>query len=241
MNYENAGAVLPPELLREVQKYAAGTLLYIPAQAENRPWGEKSGYRQALTRRNQVIFNSFRYCESIQQLSEDFHLSEETVRKIVYSKKNAERLVFRPTVRSAEEYRDAGMLAEWAYTYMRFERCHQRFAVSLYRTEQHWFGPTLLPPSLARRNTGPEKSMRWQISREIFERETAYWMRRLTEESDLPPMLIGYESGVFAANCHNPMLEALHRLKTERYPFLVRADGENLPALERDYPEICRV
>jgi len=30
MNYENAGDVLPERLLKEVKKYAAGKLLYIP-------------------------------------------------------------------------------------------------------------------------------------------------------------------------------------------------------------------
>lgn len=40
MKYENAGEVLPEELLKEIQKYAAGKLLYIP-KGEEKKAGEK--------------------------------------------------------------------------------------------------------------------------------------------------------------------------------------------------------
>lgn len=43
MNYLNASHVLPDELLREVQKYAAGENLYIPKNEEKKKWGEGSG------------------------------------------------------------------------------------------------------------------------------------------------------------------------------------------------------
>ncbi len=34
MKYENANNILPPELIRQIQKYAAGKLLYIPQKEE---------------------------------------------------------------------------------------------------------------------------------------------------------------------------------------------------------------
>lgn len=39
MNYENAGELLPEKLLKEVKKYAAGKLLYIPQDDEKKAWG----------------------------------------------------------------------------------------------------------------------------------------------------------------------------------------------------------
>lgn len=240
MRYENAVELLPPELLEQVQNYVSGALLYIPAREERKP-REDSSYRQWIKKRNQIIVNGFRYGESIRQLAEDHFLSEETVRKIVYSRKNGETLVFRPVLSSAEEYREAGLLEVWAYTYMAFERCHRKFADALYRSEQHYFGPITLPTALVHRNTGPEREMRWRISREVFERETGRWLRRLEESTALPPMLIGYEDERFVVNCHNPMLEALRRRNIAEFPFIVRTDAEGLPVLQKVHPEICRV
>ena len=34
MNYENASDIIPEKLLKEIQKYAAGKLLYIPTGEE---------------------------------------------------------------------------------------------------------------------------------------------------------------------------------------------------------------
>ena len=53
MNYENAADILPEDLLRRVQKFAAGKLIYVPETTEKRPWGETSGYKRYLEERNQ--------------------------------------------------------------------------------------------------------------------------------------------------------------------------------------------
>lgn len=45
MKYENGRDLLQPELLRQVQKYAAGRLIYIPSMGKT-SWGESSGYRR---------------------------------------------------------------------------------------------------------------------------------------------------------------------------------------------------
>ena len=60
MKYKNANDVLPETLLAELQKYAAGELLYIPQLKERRKsWGESSGTRQYLRKRNQEIRDRF--------------------------------------------------------------------------------------------------------------------------------------------------------------------------------------
>ncbi|TKC16849.1 CD3324 family protein [Robertmurraya kyonggiensis] len=84
MKYTNATKVLPEELLEEIQKYVQGETLYIPKQ-EYQKWGTSSGGRRMLDRRNTSIRNSFRTGISIQQLAKDYHLSTETIKKIVYS------------------------------------------------------------------------------------------------------------------------------------------------------------
>ncbi len=84
MKYRNASDILPDHLLKEVQKYTAGEILYIPTEKERRQWGAGSGARLYYEQRNEAIREGFRQHESIGELAEKHHLSEDTIRKIVY-------------------------------------------------------------------------------------------------------------------------------------------------------------
>lgn len=85
MKYRNAADILPDTLMRELQKYAAGKLLYVPKPAARRPWGEASGARSYYTQRNEALRARFRAGESIAALAAEYHLSPETVRRILYT------------------------------------------------------------------------------------------------------------------------------------------------------------
>jgi len=88
VKYINATKVLPEKLIVEIQKYIQGETLYIPKQeTEYRKWGSLSGGRQMLDRRNAAIKNSFAGGKSIEQLANEYYLSTETIKKIVYSHK----------------------------------------------------------------------------------------------------------------------------------------------------------
>ena len=84
MKYRNAGDVLPDPLLKELQKYAGGEALYIPAAGERKSWGEGSGSRRYYAERNEEIRQKFRRGAKIDALAEEYALSEDRVRKIVY-------------------------------------------------------------------------------------------------------------------------------------------------------------
>jgi len=84
MKYKNAFDILPDELLQEVQKYIEGEALYIPKTNERKKWGESTGARTYFLQRNEQIRNKFFQKTSIDDLSEEFGLSAETIRKIVY-------------------------------------------------------------------------------------------------------------------------------------------------------------
>nr|WP_270313149.1 CD3324 family protein [Vagococcus fluvialis] len=85
MEYKKAEEILPKELLREIQNYIQGATLYIPKETHHE-WGEKSGIKDKLHKRNQLIKEKFQQGNSIQSLANDFYLSEETIKKIVYKK-----------------------------------------------------------------------------------------------------------------------------------------------------------
>ena len=87
MNYKKGSEVLPTRLLKEIQEYVEGTLLYIPKKTSKAGWGSKSGARQLIDRRNSTINTLFERGVSIADLAEQYHLGEDTVRKIVYRRK----------------------------------------------------------------------------------------------------------------------------------------------------------
>jgi len=87
--YTNAAEILPPELLREVQRHAAGKQLYVPSPATRAPWGQHSGARELLRKRNAEIRRLYHSGSSIRELMGRFYLSYDSVRKIVHGKNTA--------------------------------------------------------------------------------------------------------------------------------------------------------
>ena len=84
MKYKNAQDILPDHLLRELQKYAAGETLYIPSAKMKKSWGEVSGARRYYAQRNARIQERHAQGETLEQLADEFGLSIESIRKIVY-------------------------------------------------------------------------------------------------------------------------------------------------------------
>ena len=117
MKYENAKDILPAKLLAEVQKYAEGKVIYIPKNEKAKGWGEVSGYRDKLNKRNAMICSRYSAGKSILEIAEEFYLSPETIKKLVYGKK-VELPMFSPTITSAEQYASVGMGEEWVRTYL---------------------------------------------------------------------------------------------------------------------------
>jgi Response regulator containing a CheY-like receiver domain and an HTH DNA-binding domain len=86
MKYINAD-VLPEELLKEIQKYVNGVMIYVPKpDGERQGWGMKSGSREYIFQRNEEIRRLFTQGATVDQLTEQFFLSRDTIKRIVYSK-----------------------------------------------------------------------------------------------------------------------------------------------------------
>ena len=119
MQYENAKDILPASLLEEVQKFVEGKAIYIPKRTKREGWGEASGHREKLNKRNSAILSRYSAGASIMEIAEEFFLSPETIKKIVYGKK-VTLPEYSPSVYSASQYSNAGLGEEWVRIYLEF-------------------------------------------------------------------------------------------------------------------------
>lgn len=88
MKYINADTILPEELLKEIQRHIPGGLVYIPRPKDaHKKWGENSGGRTVVKERNVKIRQLFAAGTTIDQLAEQFCLSINSIKKIVYCKR----------------------------------------------------------------------------------------------------------------------------------------------------------
>ncbi|HEY5561384.1 MAG TPA: CD3324 family protein [Clostridiaceae bacterium] len=85
LNYKNGKEILPEELLRQVQQYIQGDLIYIPiGETKRKAWGENNGTREQIKNRNEDILKQYKTGNSFEKLAALYCLSEESIRKIVY-------------------------------------------------------------------------------------------------------------------------------------------------------------
>lgn len=84
MKYVNAAEILPEKLLKELQKYTDGVVLYIPKASAKKEWGETSGTRTFYQERNREIQKLFKDGYTIDVLAEQYGLAYSTIKKIIY-------------------------------------------------------------------------------------------------------------------------------------------------------------
>ncbi len=208
MKYENAKDLLPPELLAEVQKVAGGKLLYVPIAEEAKGWGTESGYRQKLMKRNQIIYNEYVAGRTVSELADEFFLSTDSIKKIVYGKKT-EFITFEPTVDCAVKYSNAGLAEEWIRA---FCVSRQPQIVPLLQSYIH-FGVVKMPlrlvemPQIVRDETGT-------VGR-VQEAEGTEYVH--SQE----PLLIRYMQGKFYLLGQEKLFLALKAEKVNAYPVFI--------------------
>lgn len=89
MRYVKALDVLPAEVVKIIQEYVDGEYLYVPIKNENhKSWGEKSGIKSTLKIRNNEIYKKYLSGATINSLTKEYYLSEQSIRRIISQKKN---------------------------------------------------------------------------------------------------------------------------------------------------------
>jgi Mor family transcriptional regulator len=88
MKYSNAYNILPVDIVRIIQEYVDGEYLYIPRkEEEQKKWGESSGSRDTLKRRNAEIYLKYINGAVILDLAQEYYLSDKSIRRIISQQK----------------------------------------------------------------------------------------------------------------------------------------------------------
>lgn len=227
MKYENGKDIFPADLLSRIQKYVSGKFVYIPSTDKKRAWGETSGYKQYLTDRNHDIKAKFHAGLSIEALAAEYYLSFDTIKKIVYSKKEEMPMQYSSTLTSAKNYAEHGKLEEWIHQYLLSDGHNKDFSDGLKLFDRYYIGPVNMPLSFFRRCCGPEKDMKWRIESKWFEQHVAKLEEIIKQENDMPPLIVHYftdennKDGAFELNDGNHRLEAYSRLGIKEYDVII--------------------
>lgn len=84
MGYKKGIEILPTELIKQIQEYVDGELIYIPRLSEKRrKWGENTNSPKAFEERNAEIYLKYKNGVSVMKLSEDFYISPQGIYKII--------------------------------------------------------------------------------------------------------------------------------------------------------------
>ncbi|NMM64893.1 hypothetical protein HBE96_20055 [Clostridium sp. P21] len=88
MKHVKAQDVLPEEIVKIIQEYVDGEYLYIPRKIGNhKTWGEKSGIKSSLKLRNNEIYKKYINGATIDELTQEYYLSEKSIRRIIGKEK----------------------------------------------------------------------------------------------------------------------------------------------------------
>jgi len=217
MKYENGEDIFPEQLLRQIQKYVSGKLVYIPTGDKRREWGETSGYKQYLLERNRNIQNNFNDGISIEQLTDEYYLSCDSIKKIVYSKKEVFIMEYKCTLSSSQNYAKKGKIEEWVHTYLLSDGHNKGFSDGLKIFDRYFLGPMKMPLSLFSRCCGPEAHMKYRVNADWFEQHVTKLESVIQSEKDMPPLIVHFVDGQFELNDGNHRFEACSRLGIKDY------------------------
>ncbi len=212
MKYKNAQDVLPEKLLRQLQRYVSGETLYVPARGEKKAWGESSGYLQYIRDRNAEIREAFSAGRSIDALALEYALSYDTVKRIVYNRKETAMLKYSATLSSAKAYAQADKLDSWIHLYLNEDGRNIPFSEGLKLFDRYYISPALMPLELFKRCAGPEDDMKYKIDPDWFAQHVKQLEGAILKDPDMPPLIVHYVDGMFELNDGNHRHKAYENL-----------------------------
>ena len=88
MKYINGVDILPEKLMDEIRKYTDGVYIYIPkSDTKRNKWGENTNHNREMKLRNLHIYDKFLEGVNYSELADCYHLSVQSIRRIVLLQK----------------------------------------------------------------------------------------------------------------------------------------------------------
>lgn len=88
MGYKNVKQILPDELIKQIQEYVDGEVIYIPRKEERRRhWGESTQTKLFIETRNTEIRRKYQMGVRVGDLAEEYHISTQGIYKILSKNK----------------------------------------------------------------------------------------------------------------------------------------------------------
>ena len=245
MAYRNAQEIFPEGLLKQIQRYVSGETIYIPAGEERKAWGETSGYQRYIRERNEEIRSGFAKGLSIEELMDKYALSYDSIKRIVYNRRETTMLKYSATLSSAKAYAEAGKLDAWIHLYLNEEGRNIPFSDGLKLFDRYYFSPALFPVSLFKRCTGPEPEMKYRVDKDWWEQRVAELEKSIRAGADMPPMIVHYVDGGFELNDGNHRHQAYENLGTEKAWVIIwiteEAERDDFMNKYGEYVKECKV
>ena len=89
MGYIKAWEILPKDIIKQIQQYIDGEVIYIPKLEENRKsWGENTNTKSELANRNKMIYADYLSGISISRLTKKYYLVEKSIQRIIRQEKS---------------------------------------------------------------------------------------------------------------------------------------------------------
>lgn len=241
MKYKNAKEIFSENLLKQIQKYVSGEVIYIPAGRKKKSWGETSGYQLYLKERNAEIKEKFLNGAHLEELAVLYSLSFDSIKRIVYQKKEEEIMQYQCSLSSAIEYAKAEKLDEWVHIYLQSDGHNQVFSDGLKLFDRYYIGPLKMPTNLFTRCCGPEENMKYRIDPEWWKTHVNDLKKVLEENSDMPPLIVHYADHSFELNDGNHRFEAYTQLKITEIPVIVWiTEPEEYEEFQQKYDKYCK-
>lgn len=122
---------------------------------------------------------------------------------------------------SAMDFAKCGKVEEWIHQYLLSDGHNKEFSDGLKLFDRFFIGPIQMPLQLFTRCCGPEDGMKYHIPEDWFEKHIAELKDVLTQQKDMPPLIVHYVDGGFELNDGNHRLEAYSRLGIAEYYVIV--------------------
>lgn len=245
MGYRNAQDIFPEGLLKQIQRYVSGETIYIPAGNERKAWGETSGYQRYIRERNGQIRADFANGSSLEELMNQYALSYDSIKRIVYNRRETAMLKYSASLSSAKAYADAGKLDTWIHLYLNEEGRNIPFSDGLKLFDRYYFSPALFPIRLFKRCTGPEEDMKYRIPADRWAQRVAALEKAIEENPDMPPLMVHYVDGEFELNDGNHRHKACENLGIEHAWVIIwiteEAELDDFTAKYGEYVKDCKM